>query len=190
MDDTVKIWISTIFSSISLIVSLILLYVQIKNQKVQKLSYYLNRDVYLNSNAEIKLVSSQQVDDKISIKLVIYNLDSKPVLIQSLSVYKKEYVNNFIKRLFNLEEYKVVKDSYWWPNYDTDSVTPKYFSEEYENIYVKDLMDIQVVFPGHIDDSVYQFVLNTNKGCEKHSSTIRINGCFFSHAYSQKRSYK
>jgi len=190
MDDTIKILISTIISVISLIISLLSLKIHVKTQKIQKLSYYLNRDEQFGSNVVVKLVSTQQVDDKVSIKLVIYNLDSKPVLIQSLSVYKKEKSQSLFKRLLNIEDYVNIPSSYWWPKYKSESVETKSFSDEYENILIKDLMDFQVVFPGQIDDVVYHFVLKTNKGCVTHSTPIRINGCYFSHAYYQKRSYE
>jgi hypothetical protein len=158
--------------------------------------FYSSVDDHLNCNAVVNLVSAHQINGKVSIKIVVYNLDTKPLLIHSIEVYKKINHNGIFKRLFQ-RNYQEIEDGIWWPKYEDNSVDRKCFADEYENVYIKELMDFQVVFTGDLykdlysnEKDIYKFIINTNKGTISRLSPININGCYFSHRYYESRSYK
>ena len=174
-----------LMSSLSLIVSLGVLIVHLKNRKTQFSSYALARHAHRSSSIDLALVSAEQLDGSILVKLVLFNPGSIAALIKSLTVYREVKSNSFLGRLFGSTEWKEITEARWWPTADSSSKTPKSFADEYQNLYVEDYRDILVSMPGLIDRNNYRYVIQTNLGGYETSSTIYAARSHFPHAFRQ-----
>lgn len=177
--------VNLLMSSLSLVISLALLFIHLKNRKTQLNSYILSRSAFRSSSINLKYVSSEQLDDSILIKLVLFNPGSIATIIQSLTVYKEVESRFFIGRLLGFTEWREVREARWWPTTDSSCKTPKSMADEYKNLYVEDYRDILVSIPGLIDRNVYQFVIESNHGGLEHFSTIDSVTSYFPHAFRQ-----
>ncbi len=174
-----------VMSSASLVISLAVLFVHLKNRRTQLSSYFLTRAAHRSSAIDLKCVSSEQLEDKVLIRLVLFNPGSIATIIQSLTVYKEVESESFFLRWLGRVKWKELRDARWWPTSDPSCKDQKYFADEYKSLYVEDYRDIFVLLPGYIDRNMYRFAIETNHGDYSHSSTIDATRSYFSHAFRQ-----
>lgn len=118
-------------------------------------------------------VNSVEHKERYIIHLALFNPDSIGVVIQSLSVYRKTtYSYRFIPLLI-FKSWDEIDGSRWWPTKNTTCYEVKSVHEEYENLYVDNMMDIMVSIPGYKDRELYKFQVKTNKN--EHSITANID---------------
>lgn len=174
-----------VMSSLSLIVSLGVLVVHLKNRKTQVNAYAMSRHTHRSSFIDLAFVSAEQLDVSVLLKLVLFNPGPIAAIIKSFTLYKKVKSNSFLGRLLGSSEWKEIAEARWWPTADSSCVTPKSFADEYPNIYVEDHRDILVSMPGLIDRSEYRYVIQTNLGGCETTSTIDTTWSCFPHAFRQ-----
>lgn len=172
-------------SSASLAISLALLFVHLKNRRTQLSSYFLARAAYRSSSIDLKYVSSEQLEDNVLIKLVLFNPGSIATIIQSLTIYREVESRFFLFRLLGRTAWKELGEAKWWPTSDPSCKDQKFLADEYKNLYVEDYRDIFVLLPGYIDRNVYRFAIETNHGGHTRTSTIDATRTYFSHAFRQ-----
>ncbi len=166
-------------------IALALLFIHFKNRGTQLNSYFLSRAAHRSSSIDLKYVSSEQLEDNVLIKLVLFNPGSIATIIQSLTVYKEVESKFFLLRLFGRTEWKELREVSWWPTSDPSCKDQKFFADEYKSLYVEDCRDIFVLLPGCIDRNVYRFAIESNHGWYSHSSIIYATECYFPHAFRQ-----
>jgi hypothetical protein len=172
-------------SSLSLIISLGILIVHLKNRNIQFNAYAINRHTHRSSSIDLVFVSGEQLDDSVLLKLVLFNPDSVAAIIKSFTLYKEVKSTSFFGRLFGSTEWKEITLARWWPTVDSSSKTPRSFADEYQNLYVEDCRDILVSMPGMIDRNHYRFVIETNLGGYQTISTIDATRSYFPYAFRQ-----
>jgi hypothetical protein len=172
-------------SSASLAISLALLFIHLKNRRTQLSSYFLARAAYRSSSIDLKYVSTEQLENQVLIRLVVFNPGSIATIIQSLTVYKEVEPTFFLSRLLGRREWKEVSEAKWWPTSDPSCKEQKFLADEYKSLYVEDYRDIFVLLPGYIDRNKYRFDIQTNHGGHSHASTIDATRTYFSHAFRQ-----
>lgn len=177
--------INTAMSSASLIISLALLLIHLKNRKTQLRAYFLSRETYRSSNVALKYISSEQQGENALLKLVLFNPGSVAAIIRSLTVYKEVESSFFLFRVFGVTEWREIQDAKWWPTSDPDCKEHKYLADEYRSLYVDDQRDIYVLLPGYIDRNKHKFETKTNQGSCSTESTIDATRIYFPHAFRQ-----
>jgi hypothetical protein len=153
-----------VMSSASLAISLALLFVHLKNRKTQLRSYVLARAAARSSSINLQYVSSEQLDGKVLIKLVLFNPGSIAIIIQALAVHKKVESRFFLLRLLGLTEWTELDQAAWWPTSDSSCKDEKFFADEYKSLYVEDYRDIFALLLGCLDRNMYRFHIQTNNG--------------------------
>lgn len=174
-----------VMSSASLVISLALLFVHLKNRRTQLSSYFLARATHRSSSIVLKYVVSEQLEGNVLIKLVLFNPGAIATIIQSLTVYQKAESQCFLFRWFGRTEWKELTDAQWWPTGDSSCKDQKYLADEYKSLYVEDIRDIYVLLPGYIDRNMYRFDIETNHAGRSYCSTIDATRTYFPHAFRQ-----
>lgn len=169
----------------SLVISLAVLFVHLKNRRTQLRSYLLTRATHRSSAIDLKYVSSEQVEEQVLIKLVLFNPGSVAAIIQSLTVSREIESRFFLLRWFGWTEWKELTEARWWPTSDPTCKDQRYFADEYRSLYVEDCRDIYVLLPGYIDRAMHRFTIQTSQGGCAHSSKIDGTRSYFSHAFHQ-----
>lgn len=172
-------------SSASLAISLALLFVHLKNRRTQLSSYFLARATYRSSSIDLKYVSTEQLENQVLIRLVVFNPGSVATIIQALTVYKEVEPEFFFFRLLGRTEWEELGEAKWWPTSDPSCKEQKFLADEYKSLYVDDHRDIFILLPGYIDRNKYRFDIQTNHGGRSHFSTIDATRTHFSHGYRQ-----
>lgn len=181
-NDTLK----NLINYIGFAISIFLLFIHIKNSRIQRNSFWLARDSQRSSSIDLVYISSMQLDKKVSLKLVLFNPSSTSAIIKSFAIYKQIPSRNILLRLFNKKELERIENARWWPTKHPEDRTMKYLADEYQNLLVKDQRDILVLFPGEIDRNYYCFEIKTNHGdILRHVDIYGTNTCF-PHASSIK----
>ena len=174
-----------LISVLGFVISLFLLFVHIKNRHTQLSSYQLARATYRSSSIDLHYIGSEQVDDHVLLKLVLFNPGSVAAIIQSFAVFEVSPTRNSIRRLFWPTEWRRIEDARWWPTKNADQKTSGYLADEYENLYVEDFRTILVSIPGMIDRREYLFEVRTNHGSQTTRTTIAATASHFSHHFER-----
>ncbi len=172
-------------SSASLAISLALLLIHLKKRKTQLRTYFLSRETYRSSSAVLDYISSEQQDENVLLKIILFNPGSIAVIIRSFTLYRKVESRFLLLRTLGFTEWKQVQGAQWWPISDPSCKEQKHLADEYHSLYVDSHRDIHVLLPGHIDRNEYKFELKTNQGCYSTESTIAATTIYFSHASRQ-----
>ncbi|WP_129373655.1 hypothetical protein [Pseudomonas aeruginosa] len=176
---------NVVMSSASLVISLALLLIHLKNRKTQLRAYFLSRETYRSSIVVLDYVASEQLDENVLLKLVLFSPGSVATVIRSLTLYRKCESRFFLLRAFGITEWRKVREVTWWPVSDPNCKEQKYLADEYRSLYVDSHRDIYVLFPGFIDRNEYKFEVKTNHGSCSTKSTIDATKIYFSHAFRQ-----
>ena len=161
-----------LISVLGFVISLFLLFVHVKNRRTQLSSYQLARATYRSSSINLHYIGSEQVDDYVLLKLVLFNPGSVAAIIQSFAVFEVSPTRNSLRRLFWSTEWGRVENARWWPTKNPDQKTFRYLADEYENLYVEDFRTILVSMPGVIDRREYLFEVRSNHGSQTTKTTI------------------
>jgi hypothetical protein len=147
---------------IGLLISLYLLYINIKNREIQVSAYRIARTLHRSSRLVLKYINTEQLDGRFLVKLVLFNPGSIASIIHSFAVFKPAKNPNCFFRIFKPIVLKRIEDSYWWPTQDENQKEARYLDDEYQNLYVEDYRVILVSIPGLVDRSLYEFEVRTN----------------------------
>ncbi|WP_031359125.1 hypothetical protein [Caballeronia sordidicola] len=179
--------VSLVIAILGLLISLYLLYINIKNRRTQQSSYYISRALHRSSRIVLKYINAEQLDGRFLVKLVLYNPGSVASIIHSFAVFKPTVNPNRFFRLFKLNVLKRIEDAYWWPTQDENQKEPRYLDDEYRSLYVKDFRVILVSIPGWVDRVKYAFEIRTNNDFQIHETNLdEIKGSTrFSHHYEE-----
>lgn len=169
-------------ASIGLLISLYLLYINIKNRETQVSAYRITRTLHLSSKIVLKYINTEQLDGCFLVKLVLFNPGSIASIIHSLAVFEPTQNPNCFFRIFKPTVLKRIEDAYWWPTQDENQKEPRYLDDEYQNLYVEDYRVILVSIPGLVDRTLYEFEIRTNN----HYQTLEthIDGIKGTHQFS------
>lgn len=179
--------ISIAISVVSLLVSIAVLHIHLKNRRTNLHTYWINRNVQRYSAPEINVVRTVQERDFYIIHIIYFNPGSIASILQSLTIYKQvDYKFPLIPIVFN--DWDEVTESKWWPTESPNDFKRKYMADEYANLYVENYKDILVMFPGNIDRALHRFYIKTNQGGYRMDIVPGIGDSSF--AYSSSRAYR
>jgi hypothetical protein len=172
---------------IGLLISLYLLYINIKNRRTQVSAYRITRALHRSSKIVLKYINAEQLDGRFLVKLVLFNPGSIATVIHSFAVFKPTKNPNWFFRIFKPSVLRRIEDAYWWPTQDEDQKEARFLDDEYQNLYVKDYRVILVSIPGLIDRERYEFEIRTNNDYQIQQTHIDgIQGTHrFSHHYEE-----
>jgi hypothetical protein len=172
---------------IGLLISLYLLYINIKNRGTQVSAYRITRTLHRSSKIVLKYINAEQLDGRFLVKLVLFNPGSIASVIHSFAVFKPTQNPNRFSRIFKPILLKRIEDAYWWPTRDESQKEARYLDDEYKNLYVEDYRVILVSIPGMVGRERYEFEIRTNNDYQIHQTHIDgIKGTHrFSHYYEE-----
>lgn len=145
-------------------IALVALCLSIRNRKTQKAMYRLTRSTHWSSTNDFHVISAEQLDDSILVKLVFFNPGSVSAVIQSLAVYEIPRPICWLPRRFDWLRRKRLELAKWWPTTDEEEKIPRLFAERYQELMVKESRVILVRLPGMINRLTHAFELKTNHG--------------------------
>ncbi len=151
-------------SIFALLISLAALCVSVRNGRTQKATYQLTRATHLSGTNDFHVVSSEQLEDSVLVKLVYFNPGSIATVIQSLTVYELPKSVWWLPRRFDIARKSRIEKAKWWPAGDGDEKTTKLFADNFQYLIVKDGRVIFVKLPGMINRLDHAFELKTNHG--------------------------
>lgn len=172
---------------IGLLISLYLLYINIKNRGTQVSAYRINRALHRSSRIVLKYINTEQLDGRFLIKLVLFNPGSIASVIHSFAVFKPVKNPNCFFRMFKPTVLRRIEDAHWWPTRDENQNEARYLDDDYQHLYVEDYRVILVTIPGLVDRERYEFEIRTNNDYQVHKTYIDgIKGTHrFSHCYEE-----
>lgn len=179
--------ITLVIAVISLLISLYLLYINVKNRGTQVSTYRINRALHRSSRSVLQYINTEQLDGRFLVKLVLFNPGSTASIIHSFAVFKPIKNPNRLFRIFKPTVLQCIDDARWWPTRDENQKDPQYRDDEYKNLYVEDYRVILVSIPGWVDRERYEFEIRTNNDYLVHKTHILgIKGSHqFSHYYEE-----
>lgn len=140
------------------------LYLSIRNQGTQTAMYRLTRSTHWSSTTDLHVISAEQLEGYVLVKLVFFNPGSVAALIQSLAIYEVPHPVWWLPRRFDWLRWQPLEYAKWWPTQDENEKTPRLFADKYPDLMVKDSRVILARFPGSINRRTHAFVLRTNHG--------------------------
>lgn len=177
-------------SILSLIISLSVYRVYLKMYKISKYLYYNSQNEYMNSNTQIRFLDSIEKEGKTYVRLVVYNLDTKPLFLHSLCVNHEIKRKGLLGLLFPKVEMERIENTLWWPDptdFESDTFDQEmYFHEKYRSLLVGDMEIVQIVIPEAITTKKYVFELITNRGNTKEYTFIHYTDMRFPYMYNEK----
>jgi hypothetical protein len=172
---------------IGLLISLYLLYINIKNRETQVSAYRITRTLHRSSKIVLKYINTEQLDERFLVKLVLFSPGPIASIIHSSAVFKPTQNPNGFFRIFKPTVLKRIEGSYWWPTQNENQKEPRYLDDEYQNLYVEDYRVILMSIPGLVDRARYEFEIRTNNDYQILKTHIDgIKGTHrFSHHYEE-----
>ncbi|VVE24831.1 hypothetical protein PHO31112_03317 [Pandoraea horticolens] len=179
--------ITLVIATVGLLISLYLLYINIKNRRTQVSAYRLTRALHRSSRIVLKYINTEQLDGRFLVKLVLFNPGSIASVIHSFAVFKPTKNPNLFFRIFKPTVLRRLEDAHWWPTQDENQKDARYLDDEYQNLYVADYRVILVSIPGLVGWERYGFEIRTNNDYQIHETPIDgIKGSHrFSHYYEE-----
>lgn len=147
---------------VGLLISLYLLFINIKNRSTQVSAYRMTRANQRSSKIVVILVNSEQLDGRILVKLVLFNPGSIATVIHSVTTFKSRKNPNVLFRLFKPFVLYEVEDAYWWPTRDADQKKPRFLEDEYRNLYFEDFRVVLISIPEWAEIGSFEFRICTN----------------------------
>lgn len=169
-----------IISVFSLVISL---YIFFSNRKILIRSYKLSRNIVRSEELEMLFVESQQMEERIVIKLVLFNPGNIAAIINSFTVYKLVPSRIKVLKYLGFKQWREITNARWWPSCNDEAEGIKTLKTEYKSLYVKDYRNIFVSVPGYISDEDYKFFVKTNNGSIEQITDINATEIYFSHRY-------
>lgn len=182
MNQETQQFITLAIAIIGLLISLYVLYINIKNRVTQVSAYRVTRALHRNSNIVLQYINAEQLDGHFLVKLVLFNPGSIASVIHSFAVFKSTRNPNRLFRIFKPNVLNPIDNSYWWPTREENQKEPRYLDDDYQNLYVEDYRVILVSIPGLVDREQYEFEIRTNNGHLIHKT--RIDGIKGTHRFS------
>ncbi|SDT17314.1 hypothetical protein SAMN05216598_4265 [Pseudomonas asplenii] len=145
-------------------IALAALGLSISNRRTQLDSYRLTRSTHRSNTNDFHVISAEQLDDSVLVKLVFFNPGAVAAVIQSLAVYEIPRAIWWLPRRFDWLRRKRIESVKWWPTCDENEKTPRLFSDRYQQLLVKESRVILVRFAGRINRLTHAFELKTNHG--------------------------
>lgn len=167
---------------IGLLISLYLLYINIKNRGTQVSAYRITRTLHRSSKIVLKYINAEQLDGRFLVKLVLFNPGSIASVIHSFAVFKPTQNPNCFFRIFKPTVLKRIEDACWWPTRDENQKEARYLDDEYQNLYVENYRVILVSIPGLVDRKRYEFEIRTNNDYQIQKT--HIDGIKGTHQFS------
>ncbi|WP_216597429.1 hypothetical protein, partial [Pseudomonas protegens] len=160
----------------------------LKNRRTKLRSYLLSQSTYRSGMNDLKFIKSEQLNEGVLLKLVLFSPGSVATLIQSFSVYEVPEEYGRFKRLFSVLKWRRIENAKWWPTKDEDQKRPRFFADGFGDLYVKEYRVILVLIPGVIDRRSYLFRVDTNHGYMTTECSIDGIDSSFPYAFKQKYS--
>lgn len=145
-----------------LLISLYLLYINIKNRGTQLAQYRISRHSHRSGRIVVQYVNTEQLEGRFLVKLVLFSLGSIASVIHSVAVSKLVGNSNRLLRLFKPMVHERIEDARWWPTLDESQKEPRYLDDNYRDLYVKDYRIILISVPGLVGEERYAFDVRTN----------------------------
>ncbi len=160
------------FSIIALLISLIMLFINIKNRFTNLRSFSITKDSHKRNSFEFIFIESKTIENHHFAKLAIFNPSSTSLILNCVKLYKIEKVTNkFYNLLGKKYDWKQVKIK-WWPSKSSEFTEERFLHQEYENLIVKDTKNIFVQIPGSMERGLHKFEVITSFGEMTHTTTI------------------
>ncbi|HFG1793269.1 TPA: hypothetical protein ACGF1Q_003582, partial [Vibrio cholerae] len=172
-------------SLISLSVAIFALYLNYRNHRVSRKSYFINRELMRNGNLHLDFVKSTQLEDRYVVHLVVFNPSQIGLLLHSLAVFEIVENRSWINDLLNKREWVELTKAKWWPTTNLDDFNIKSRADEYKNVYVENSRDIYVSIPGFMPRTKLKFEIVTNLGGYAHIGSVDSTRSYFSHSFQQ-----
>lgn len=182
MNQETQQFITLAIAIVGLLISLYVLYINIKNRVTQVSAYRVTRALHRSSNIVLKYINTEQLDGHFLVKLVLFNPGYIASVIHSFSVFKPARNPNRFFRIFKPKVLNQIDNAYWWPTREENQKEPRYLDDEYQNLYVEDYRVILVSVPGLVDREWYEFEIQTNNGHLIHKT--HIDGVKGTHRFS------
>lgn len=151
-------------STLSLLMSFAALCISVRNGRIQTASYQLSQATHRSGTNDLHVVSSEQLDNTVLVKLVYFNPGSIATVIQSLAVYEVTKPVWWLPRRFNIVRKSRIEKAKWWPVGDSEEKITKLFADNFQYLIVKDCRVIFVKLPGMVNRRNHAFELKTNHG--------------------------
>jgi len=151
-------------TAISLISSLFLLFIHIKNRKTQHRTYLMARDAYHSSGIDVGFVRAEQLGQRVLLRFVVFNPASGATIIKSARLHRLEQHRNWLLGRLGVQKWYPVDGSRWWPSEDPSDNVPKNFADGYRHLLVKEHRDIMVTYSGYLDRALYALDVKTSRG--------------------------
>ncbi|MFS2265217.1 hypothetical protein [Vibrio vulnificus] len=100
-------------SLISLSVAIFALYLNYRNHRVSRKSYFINRELMRNGNLHLDFVKSTQLEDRYVVHLVVFNPSQIGLLLHSLAVFEIVENRSWINDLLNKREWVELTKAKW-----------------------------------------------------------------------------
>lgn len=149
---------------VNAVMAFVALYLSIRNRGTQIAMYRLSRSTHRSSTNDFHVISAEQLEDSVLVKLVFFNPGSVTAVIQSLAVYEIPQPVWWLPRRLDWLRQKRLEHAKWWPARDEEENTPRLFAERCQELMVKENRVILVRFPGMINRLTHAFELKTNHG--------------------------
>lgn len=147
---------------VSLLISLYLLYINIKNRGTQLAEYRMVRHFHRSGQTVVQYINAEQLEGRFLVKLVLFSPGSVASVIHSVAVFKLVGNSNRLLRLFKPTVHKRIEDARWWPTLDENQKEPRYRDDNYGDLYVRDYRVILISVPGLVGEERYAFDVRTN----------------------------
>lgn len=154
--------ITSAIAIIGLLISLYLLFINVKNRGTQVSAYRMTRAIQRSSKIVVIFVNCEQLDGRFLVKLALFNPSSIATVIHSVATFKPRKNPNRFFRIFQPFVLSRVEDAYWWPTRDAEQKKPRFLEDEYQNLYFEDSRVIFISIPEREEIGPYEFRIFTN----------------------------
>lgn len=153
------------------LLSILMVFISVKNSKIQKSSHLLNVQTARINATNLDLVETKEFDGNIVVKLAFFNPGSNAAIIKSLSVSKIiDHPNIFLKALGLTKDINIQYS--WSPAIDESKFKISLYKDAFKLLHVKTTAVLFVSIPGDLDRDTYCFEIRTNQGSHKLYTTI------------------
>ncbi|WP_047541926.1 hypothetical protein [Pseudomonas simiae] len=177
-----------IMTYVNAVIALVALYLSMRNRRTQIAMYRLTRSTHWSNTNDFQVISAEQLEDSVLVKLVFFNPGSVAAVIQSLAVYELPRPVWWLPRRLDWLRQKRLELVKWWPTRDEEEKTPRLLADRYLELMVKEDRVILVRFPGMINRLTHAFELKTNHGSITTWDTLDFKEKGF--AYNSHRVFK
>ncbi|HBH7918807.1 TPA: hypothetical protein ACF39K_004478 [Vibrio parahaemolyticus] len=176
---------SLVISSISLVVSIFVLFISYRSGKTAIRSFLINRDVYRSSAIDFEFVCSKQHEGYYILKFVVFNPSPTKAIIKSFSVYSDSFQRNRILRFLGVKKWRRIEESRWCPTAEDVCEEIGVMESHYKDLLVVDCKNIMVSMPGWIPRNEFMFRVKTNVGCMEIVRSVDATEIYFPYNFER-----